>query len=141
MAEKKLKLVIVEDDEHDFELLTRVLNKCDIHFEKVWLQNGEETIKFLEHLESSHSNSYSKNVFFVDINLPMLDGLQLIKKIKNHPITKNDYVITLSGSNKKNDIDTAIMNGADLYLEKPFGKQKIIEFGNFLCSKLTELSQ
>jgi CheY-like chemotaxis protein len=140
MARMKLKIMIVEDDEHDFELLTRVLNKCDIDFEKVWLKNGEEAINCLDNLESSHSNSYSKVVFFVDINLPMFDGHQIVKRIKNNPYTKNDYVIVLSGSSQQNDIDTAIRNGADLYLEKPFGRQKIIEFSSLIFSKLTSLT-
>jgi two-component system response regulator len=136
MTQKKLKLIIVEDDEHDYELLSRVLKKCDISFEQVWLRDGEEAINFLDNTKASPSNEFIRNVFFVDINLPMIDGLELIKMIRNHPSTKEDYVITLTGSNSKTDMETALKNGANLYIEKPFGKEKILEFSNLICSKL-----
>jgi CheY-like chemotaxis protein len=140
MTRKKLKLVIVEDDEHDYELLSRLLKKCDISFEQVWLKDGEELVEFQENTEISTSNNSIRNVFFMDINLPMISGLQLIKIIRNHPSTKEDYVITLTGSNNKTDMDTALKNGANLYIEKPFGKEKILEFRKLICSKLASLT-
>jgi CheY-like chemotaxis protein len=140
MDDKRLRLVIVEDDEHDFELLSRVLKKSDIAFDKVWLKNGDELGKFLENTKTSISNNSFRNIFFLDINLPMIDGLELIKMIRNNLATKEDYVITLTGSNHKADIEAAMKNGANLYLEKPFGKQKLLEFSNLVCSKLTSLA-
>jgi CheY-like chemotaxis protein len=140
MDGKELRLVIVEDDEHDFELLSRVLKKSDVTFDKVWLQNGDELEKFLENTITSTSSSSVRNVFFLDINLPMIDGLELIKMIRSNPPTEKDYVITLTGSNHKADMEAAMKNGANLYLEKPFGKQKLLEFSNIVCSKLTSLA-
>jgi two-component system, response regulator len=140
LSEYTLRLVIVEDDEHDFELLSRILKKCEKKFEKVWIKNGNEAIEFLGNSEIDAPNSSKKNVFFLDINLPMLDGLELLKMIKGHPSTKEDYVIILTGSNSERDMETANKNGADLYLEKPFGREKIEEFSKLICSKLTSLT-
>jgi CheY-like chemotaxis protein len=134
-----LSIVIVDDDEHDYEFLSDILNEFSSPLNKVWLKDGEEVINYLDNLEKGKAQTSFKKVFFLDVNLPKINGLELVKIIKNHYIAKEDYVIMLSGSKTKSDMETAKKNGSDCYLEKPFGKQQINEFSEFLYSKLSSL--
>ena len=128
-----LNLIVVEDDEQDFQMFSRILKKYDFPFKITWLKDGAECLKFLERKENFDLEYPGKNIFFLDINLPKLNGLELIKKIRENPTIKESYVAMLSGSENKIDIEAAKKNGSDCYLVKPIGKKEI--------SELTELLQ
>jgi CheY-like chemotaxis protein len=134
-----LNIVIVEDDENDYELFSRILKKCDFPFEITWLKDGEEVINYLEKTGGFVLKNPCNDVFFLDINLPKVDGLELLKKIKCHPATKECFVVILSGSRMKQDLDIAKENGSDFYLVKPFGKKEINEFSNKIISIFRDL--
>jgi CheY-like chemotaxis protein len=137
MKMSDLNIVIVEDDQHDFEFLSRALNEIDMSLKITWLKDGEEATDHLEKLAIAGTKSSTKNLFFVDVNLPKVNGLELVKIIKNHRTAKDNYVIMLSGSNTKADMETAKKNGSDSYLEKPLGREQIREFREFLSLKLS----
>ncbi len=139
MTESNLNLVIVDDDEHDYEFLSHILQGFDFPFKKTWLKDGEEVIDYLEKFEPFGDQVPCKNVFLMDVNLPKVNGLELVKIIKNHPVAKDDFVIMLSGSKTKGDKESAEKNGCDCYLVKPFGDQEIKEFSKFLSLKLSSL--
>ena len=139
MNRNDLNIVIVEDDEHDYEFLSRILKKFNSPHKTTWLKDGEEVIDYLEKLASSKNQNPCKNVFLVDINLPKVNGLELIKIIKNQRNAKENFVIMVSGSTSKSDMDTAEKNGSDYFLKNPFGKQEMDEFSNSLFSKLSSL--
>jgi len=141
MPEKKLQLVIIEDDEDDFESFIRVLKDCQISYEMTWLKDGGEGICFLEDLENSGPSNPSKRIFFLDVNLPKISGFELLKAIKDHPITKKDYVFMLTGSKNQRERETAENNGSDYYFQKPFSDQEITIFTSLLCSKLSSIAQ
>jgi DNA-binding response OmpR family regulator len=134
-----LNIVIVDDDQHDYEFLSYILDKFNFTFKKIWLKDGEELLKYLEKIEIHEAQAPMKNVFFLDVNLPKFSGLELVKKIKTHPNAKDSFVIMLSGSKTKSDMESAIENGCDCYLVKPFGDQEIKEFREFIYSKLSSL--
>jgi two-component system, response regulator len=139
MNKNGLNLVIVEDDQHDYEFLSRLLKKFDSPLKTTWLKDGEEVIDYLEKMASSRDQNPCKNVFLLDINLPKVNGLELVKIVKNHCNAKESFVMMLSGSMTKSDIETAENNGSDYFFKKPFGKREIDEFRNSLFSKLSSL--
>ncbi len=139
MNRNGLNLVIVDDDQHDYEFLSRMLEGFDLPLKTIWLKDGEEVIDYLEKMASFRDQNSYKNVFIMDINLPKVNGLELIKIIKNHCNAKESFVIMLSGSMSKSDLETAEKNGSDYFLKKPFGKREIDEFSNSLFSKLSSL--
>jgi two-component system, response regulator len=139
MNRNDLNLVIVDDDQHDYEFLSRILKDFNSPLKTTWLKDGEEAISYLEKMASSKDQNPCKNVFIMDINLPKVNGLELIKEVKSHCNAKENFVIMLSGSISKSDIETAKKNGSDYFLKKPFGEKEIDEFRNLLFSKLSSL--
>ena len=140
MNRNDLNLVIVEDDQHDYEFLSSMLERFNIPLKTTWLKDGEEVIDYLEKMASDRDQNPYKNIFLMDINLPKVNGLELVKIIKNHCNAKESFVIMLSGSMSKSDIETAEKNGADYFLKKPFGSREMDEFSNALFSKLSSLN-
>jgi DNA-binding response OmpR family regulator len=134
-----LNIVIVEDDQDDYEFLSNVLEEFKFSLKKTWLKDGEELLDYLKKMELREIQAPIKNIFFLDVNLPKLNGLELVKKIKTHSIAKDNFIIILSGSKTKSDIESAKKNGCDCYLVKPFGNQEVKEFSRFLFSKLSSL--
>lgn len=129
-----LNLVVVEDDEQDYKIFSRILKKCDSPYNLTWLKDGFECVKYLEKKENFNLQDPRKNVFFLDINLPKIDGFELIKKIRSSPSIQESYIAMLSGSENEKDIEMAKKIGSDCYLVKPFGREEIIEFSNKLDS-------
>lgn len=129
-----LNLIVVEDDEQDFQMFSRILEKCDFPFNVTWLKDGYECLNYLEIDENFNLENPRKNIFFLDINLPKMNGLELIKKIRGYPSINESYVAMLSGSENEKDIETAKENGSNCYLVKPMGKEEIAEFNKKLNS-------
>jgi CheY-like chemotaxis protein len=129
-----LNLIIVEDDEQDFKMFSRILKKCDFPFNITWLKDGQECLDYLEIDENFNLENPRKNIFFLDINLPKIDGLELITKIRGYSSINESYVAMLSGSENEKDMETAKNNGSDSYLVKPMGKEQIAEFNKKLNS-------
>lgn len=139
MAEKNLNIIIVEDDEDDYEILSHALKKCNLPHEETWFRDGGEVIDYLKIIENGGLQKYHRTVFFLDINIPKFDGLELLGLIKRHPATKGAYVFMLTGSTQQSDMDTSKELGSDFYMEKPFGKEQLIQFDKLLHSKLSSL--
>ena len=108
------KIIVVEDDIHILELLTRVLNK-----------NGHEVLAAYSGLDGlRQATIHQTDILITDLQMPEMDGLQLIAEIKlKFPDAK---IIAMSG-NKKEYLDTAKTLGAAITLSKPFQNKALIE--------------
>ena len=111
------KILIVEDDMKLQKFLQTRLQKHKEEFEVILAYNGEETIKILEQKYIS--------LLVTDIQMPKVDGLEVLKKIKSTPDLKQLPVIMLTTSTASADIDHCYDLGCNIYIVKP------IEYENF----------
>ncbi len=123
---KNCNIVIAEDDEDDYLLISEALKKAEnvglIH----WAKDGEELLSYLDSCENA-SNAQEKvpSLIILDFNMPKKDGREALEEIKAHPIRKNIPVIVLSTSQAESDIQQAYQLGANSFIQKPF---KYIDF-------------
>ena len=108
------KILIAEDEASVRKLVSFKLEKENFLVDEV--VNGEEAMKKLR------SNDYA--VLILDLMLPMLDGMQILKKISKEEI--NISVLILSAKSQEKDITQGFELGADDYLTKPFQPQELI---------------
>jgi CheY-like chemotaxis protein len=139
MNAEKLKIVVIEDDDFDHEILSDILKNSGVSYEETWLKDGEEGLRYIKKMNDNKLQVFFKTVFFIDIGLPKVDGLTLLREIKNQPATKESFSIILTTSNAKKDIETAKEYGSNLFLTKPFGKEELSRFENLVCSQLSYL--
>lgn len=114
MALDKLKIILADDDSDDREIFKLAISQLDINAELCLFENG---LDLLNHLRDSHSNL--PNFLFLDLNMPSMDGVECLRRIKGHPKLKGINVIIYSTSSSKKDIEKTFEEGANIYLSKP----------------------
>lgn len=118
---KKLKFLFVEDEKDLLDIITETLLKLNVNFCRA--SNGEEGLKVLE--ENSDID-----VVVTDISMPIMNGLEMIKVIKNKYPDKHIVVMTAHTETKY--IDEVKNLGVDDCLLKPFDFMKFIDL---ICKK------
>lgn len=124
--QKSFNIVVAEDDEDDYLLITEALNGVDniggIH----WTKDGEELLSYLDACEESDKAREKKpSLIILDFNMPKKDGREALEEIKKHPERKKIPVIVLTTSQANSDIEQAYQLGANSFIQKPF---KYVEF-------------
>jgi two-component system chemotaxis response regulator CheY len=114
--EKKKALVV--DDMHDLRALTKMMLMMR-GFAVDEASNGAEALKLLE------SSGQHYDLVFSDVNMPNMNGFELLKRIRRNPVFKNLPVIMLTSERRQEDIDTGKRLGCTYYMLKPFSKEEI----------------
>lgn len=123
-------ILIVEDNPQDAELTIRALRKNNLANQIFVAEDGEEALEFIftrGRYAGRHTVKPPK-VVFLDLKLPKVSGLEVLKEIKSHPETKKLPVVVVTSSREDPDVQSAYELGANGYVVKP------VEFGDFFES-------
>lgn len=122
-------ILLVEDNEDDEVLTIRSLKRNRILNEIVVLRDGEEALDYL-----FARGQYSKRnindiptVTLLDIKLPKLSGIEVLKKIRENEITKVMPVVILTSSSEEKDIVESYRLGVNSYIKKPVDSEQFIK--------------
>jgi DNA-binding response OmpR family regulator len=115
------KILLVEDNHNDIDLTKRALKKSNILNELIVAEDGVEGLKYFfgEDGKGGCSVEDLPVVVLLDINLPRINGLDLLRRLRNHEKTKLLPVIILTSSNEEKDIITSYNLGANSFVRKP----------------------
>jgi two-component system, response regulator len=126
--QQQVEILLVEDNTYDAELSLRALRHNNIANSVVHVADGEEAIDFLfskgKHTE--YSDSRLPRLILLDLKLPRISGLEVLKIIKSDPTLKNIPVVVLTTSKEESDIVLSYNLGVNSYLIKP------VSFDNFV---------
>ena len=124
MADKLI--LLVEDDPDDEELTMRALRKANIADEIVICRNGIEALDFI-FCEGEYKDRppILPTAVLLDLKLPKLDGVDLLKRLRGDDRTRNLLVVMLSSSGEQEDRERAYAAGANSYIRKP------VDFADF----------
>jgi len=116
----KKTILLVEDNPNDEALTLRAFEKNNILNEIVVARDGQEAIDFL-FCEGHYSSREKINpqVILLDINLPKLDGLEVLRRLRAHEATSLIPVVIMTTSDEQNDLITSYQLGANSYIRKP----------------------
>lgn len=112
------KILLIEDNEGDAELTIEALKSNEINAEIKVIPNGEEALKYLK-LEGDHVNETRPDLILLDINLPKVDGKEVLNFVKNDDELKSIPVVMLTSSALQNDITYSYKHHANCYVVKP----------------------
>lgn len=115
---KPYQILLVEDNEGDMILTMEALEGLNHQHLISRVKDGEQAIHYLKK-EGLFKESVLPDLILLDINLPRLDGKEVLSFIKQSAVFKKIPVIILSTSNSERDIDECYLNGANCYLVKP----------------------
>ncbi len=127
MQNREIEILLVEDNMDDAELAILALRKKNIANSLVHLENGAEALDFLfgKGKYAGRNISNKPKVILLDLKMPKVDGLEVLKQIKADEETKVIPVVVLTSSKENPDIEQAYLLGANSYMVKP------VEFDNF----------
>lgn len=109
-----IHILLADDDEDDREMFQKLLTKFSVSAFLMTVEDGEKLMNLL----STLSYSPPPHLIFLDINMPVKDGIECLKEIRSNKKFDNVPVFMFSTSTSKYYIDTAYENGANLYILK-----------------------
>ena len=118
---KEKKILIAEDDPDHAELIIDELNTGDIRKEIILKKNGQEVIDYFQKtdIDSSNGKEPQIDLIILDLNLPKIHGMDVLKFLKNDPKHKSIPIVVFSTSPDSKTISEAYKNGANSFIIKP----------------------
>lgn len=113
-----MKVLIVDDSISVRKVMERAVSALGVK-KSFEAKNGKEALKTL----AEHPDI---NIAFIDWEMPVMDGLELIKVLRAEKIFANMKIIMISSKQAKEDVITALKSGADNYIAKPFSDRTLI---------------
>lgn len=114
MTPVKTKFLLADDDADDADLFCEALHRIAAVMKCYKVENGQQVFRFL-----SEGSTITPDVIFLDINMPVMDGWECLKKLKDNLNFRSIPTIIYSTSSAKRDIDLAYRLGASLFVTKP----------------------
>jgi CheY-like chemotaxis protein len=119
-------ILLVEDNPDDVLITRRALLKGKISNALYVVNDGEEAVKFLRK-ENSYRGVCTPALVLLDLNMPKMDGFQVLREIKSDETLKSIPIIVLTTSDRDSDIDDAYRYGCNSYIVKPVSFEKFIK--------------
>lgn len=123
MTDKIVDILLVEDNLDDAELTIRSLKKHNLANHLLHLEDGEEALHFLF---NSHVSKTPK-LILLDLKMPKIDGIEVLRKIKSDPSKKMIPVVVLTSSKEERDVVESYKLGVNAYIVKPVDFDKFAD--------------
>ena len=121
MLENNVEILLVEDSPEDAELTLHALRRNNLASRIFWARDGEEALDFLfcRGAHSGRSFQHPPKVVLLDLKLPKVDGLEVLRLLKSDPRTQAIPVVIVTSSKEESDVVPGYRNGANSYVQKP----------------------
>lgn len=125
--EKLLNIMVVEDDEVDTLNIKRAFKKNNIRNKVIYATNGLEAWEILKGINTEYADLDTPKVILLDINMPKMNGLELLEKIRADEVLKPLSVFILTTSDDDSDKYRAKNLNVAGYIIKPVDFQKFVQ--------------
>jgi len=116
-----VEVLLVEDNPQDLELALRAFKKANLTNRIEVARDGAEAIEFL-FCEGAHAGRKIEDgpkVVLLDLKLPKIDGMEVLRRMKSDPRTRSIPVVVLTSSQEQNDVVESYNLGVNSYIVKP----------------------
>lgn len=129
MEHSEIEILLVEDNPHDAELTIRALKKNNLANNIIHLKDGAEALDYLfcEGNYSTRDISQKPKAILLDLKMPKVDGIEVLKRVKSKDATRSIPVIVLTSSNEDPDVSTCYALGVNSYIVKPVGFESFLK--------------
>jgi CheY-like chemotaxis protein len=127
---KEVEILLVEDNPTDAKLCIRALKKSNLANKLVWVKDGAEALDFLfatgAYSGRQAANGPNPKVILLDLRLPKVDGMEVLRRVKNDERTRTIPVVVLTSSREDRDIVESYQLGVNSYISKPVGFDEFV---------------
>lgn len=119
-TEKKVKILIAEDDDGHAELIKEALEESGVNNPVTRFHDGQEAWEYLQELVQT-DDDFNENAYLLllDINMPRMDGVEVLKRVKKNEKLKSIPVIMLTTTDDPREVDQCYEIGCNIYITKP----------------------
>ncbi len=118
-------ILLVEDNPADVDLMKRAFSKRGITHPLIVARDGEEALASIQEWEANSTSIPA--LILLDLKLPKVSGLAVLRQIKHHPKFRTIPVVMLTTSDQDSDVHAAYDLGANSYIVKPINFEKFLE--------------
>ena len=123
-----IRITVIEDNPADVYLLEEALRAHDVDFELDWIADGEQALARF----TSMPGGAPPSLILLDLNLPKVDGKELLSAVRRVPALRETPVAILTSSDSPSDrLDTEVL-GADCYIKKPPTLDEFLSIGRVI---------
>ncbi len=113
-------ILLVDDSQADVKIIERALREASIQHRLTVIHDGRRALDYLQRLRDPATPvDREPDLILLDLNLPGLDGGQILAEIKNDVFLKSIPVVILTTSRREEDVASTYLAGANTYIQKP----------------------
>ena len=125
---KGIPILLVDDDEDDILITKRAFERYEPKNTLYVVRDGNEALDFIYHRGNYKDKSIpAPRLIFLDINMPKMNGLEVLRRLKNDPEKRRIPVVILTTSRREQDKIESYNLGVNSYIVKPVDFNKFIE--------------
>ena len=121
-----IEILLVDDDPGDVRLTVEALKQTKMHINLSFARDGIEALAFLRH-QGKHAAAPCPDIILLDLNMPRMDGRELLVEIKKDPDLQRIPVVVLTTSADEEDILRSYHLHANCYVTKPVDLQQFMK--------------
>jgi CheY-like chemotaxis protein len=116
----KFHILLVEDSRTDVKIIERALREGNIEHRLTVIPDGRQALDYLLQLHHTvEPEEIEPDLVLLDLNLPGIDGCQVLETIKSDPFLRTIPVVVLTTSHREEDVLETYQAGANTYIQKP----------------------
>jgi two-component system, chemotaxis family, response regulator Rcp1 len=125
-----LTIIVIEDNPVDVYLIRWVLKAHALAHELHVIDNGDRAMDYVNQL--AHEERRSPTIMLLDLNLPQLDGKEILRHVKAIPFGSEIRVVVVTSSKNAADQQETLALGADAYFVKPYHLNEFMYLGDLI---------
>ncbi len=136
-------ILLVEDNPDDRELMRLAFARSPIRHNLVMASDGIEALEYLlgEGRYRDRDRTKMPALILLDLNLPRINGIEILRRIRAHSYTKLLPVVIISSSNEPQDLIDSYINGCNSYIRKPIHFTQLQNFVTEISTYWLEMNQ
>jgi len=128
MAQEQVEILLAEDNPEDAEMTIRALRRNNLANQLHWVKDGAEALDYLfgtgEY--AGRDTSRPPRLVLLDIKMPKVDGIEVLRRLKQDDATRRIPVVVMTSSNEERDVFESYRLGVNSYIVKP------VQFDDFV---------